>query len=388
MISKYFLGSKLKTSRRVAGISQTVAALIIIAIIAIAAVGAYGLSLTGRSNTVTQTITSTVSGGTGQTVTITNTITSTVTTTPTGSNGVVSILMSDPPQVPQGVTNVYITYVNMYLHIAGLPDGEGWISVSSSGSIELLGSVNVGQTIASTSIPVNSYNQIRFNVTSAQITFNSLNYSAIVQNGNLTIHLISSLTIDSAQASALIIDVQPFVFNFGSATAPQFVIKPTALSFVVPQTNVTPEMQHLGYKYQIQSNYTWFWQYRHNYLPSINISAASLSSQSLSVSVHSNSSQVTILRAVIVTPIHGGSQSQNISNVTAGYSGFSGSAVFLILQNGTLRQLTQQEYGTGPLNLATAIWGGVGYTLAASQSTTLSYSGLIQLGLRLPPGVP
>ena len=51
-----------------------------------------------------------------------------------------------------------------------------------------------------------------------------------------------------------------------------------------------------------------------------------------------------------------------------------------------MRQLTQQQFGMGPQNIALALFGGVGYSLAANQSVALSYSGLIQLGLRLPPG--
>ena len=366
------------------------AAVILIAIIIVAAIGAYGLSLMGAATTVTKTststVTTTVSGQPGVTVTTTKTVTSTVTTSGTAT-GVVSILVTDPPQVPNGVTSVHISYANMYLHIAGLPDGEGWISVSSSGSIELLGAVDVGQTVASTNIPAETYNQIRFNVTSAQVTFNGQNYSAIVQNGNLTIHLIGSLTIDPSQPSALIVDVQPFVFNFGSTNDPQFILKPSAFSFLVPPTSVTPQMQQLGYRYQIQSSYTWFWQNRQGYLPALNFTSASLSNVSLSAVVKNISNQTVMLRAIIVTPIQNTSHGQpSPVNSTTGPSGYSGSAVFLVLQNGTLRQLTQQEYGTGPLNLATAIWGGVGYNLSASLSASLSYGGLIQLGLRLPPG--
>ena len=370
--------------KSVLGISQVAAVAVVIIIAAMAGIATYALYFTGGSVS-TSTTSSTSNSSTTSTSTQTNTSTSSST-----QNGVVSVLMSDPPHVPDGVGALFISYANMFVHVAGLPDGEGWVPLNSSGSIELMDSVNVSQTIASASIPTGTYNMFRFNVTAAQVTYNSQNYSAFVQTGNLTIHFIGFLSVSASQPAAMMVDVQPFVFNFGNTSDPVFVIKPSALCFPVPSGQVTKMMQHLGYRFQIHANQTWFWQLRLNYLPHVNLTSASLSNMSLSMGLENLLNQSAMLRAVIVTPLASGSQGMMgrgygfMRNATMP-AGFSGSAVFLIQSNGTLRQLTQQQFGMGPQNIALALFGGVGYNLAANQSVALSYSGLIQLGLRLPP---
>jgi hypothetical protein len=293
----------------------------------------------------------------------------------------------------------------MFVHTANLPGGEGWIQIPSSGSIQLLGAVNVGQTVASASVPAGVYNMIRFNVSSAVVTYNGQNYTASIQNGNLTIHFISSLMVDPLQSSALVIDIQPFVYNFGTLTSPSFVLKPTALSFVVPQGSVTSQMHQIGNKYQFYANNTWFWRYRNAYYPNINITSGTVSGSSLTTTIANPSNQTVVINAITVTALQStaggyGKGSGNGSRYGPGYeygvnastpTSLSGSAVFLILPNGTLTQLSRTQYSGTPLNLSSLIWGGAGYPIATGGSVSLSYSGFVELSLRMPangqPGV-
>lgn len=369
-----------------------VAALVVIVIILAAAGIAYfafyggggNVTTTGTSNSTGSTNTPT-STSTGTKVTTSTCTGDCVQTNTTGSQyGLVSVLISDPPHLPDGVSALYIMYPNMYLHLAGVPEADGWIQVSSSGSIELLGAVNIGETVAFASIPADEYNMIRFNVSSALVTYSNQNYSALVQNGNLTIHLIGTLAVDPARPSALIIDVSPFLFNFGSITNPSFVLKPSAISFCAPWGFATQQMQYIGNRFQFQVNHTWFWQYRNSYSPQVNTTAATLSNSSLSLTVANYGSQSLTINAITITSLQGTSMGRGASSMPRG---LSGSAVFLLDQSASLTQLTRQEYGTGPMEISTMIWGSEGYTIAPSSSTTLSYSGEIQLSLRLPPYV-
>lgn len=161
------------------GISNVAALVIVVVILAAAGIVVYGVyggggntttgtSNTGSSNTLTSSSTGT---GTSNTKTTTQTLT---------QSGVLSVLISDPPHLPNGVSALFITYPNMYVHVAGLPQAEGWIQLSSSGWIQLLGAVNIGQTVASASIPADEYNMIRFNVSSAVVTNNNQNYTAVI----------------------------------------------------------------------------------------------------------------------------------------------------------------------------------------------------------------
>ncbi|MDG6908171.1 MAG: DUF4382 domain-containing protein [Nitrososphaerota archaeon] len=306
------------------------------------------------------------------------------TTTTTGAqHGLLSVLISDPPHLPDGVSALYVTYQNMYLHLAGVPEADGWIQVSSSGSIQLLGAVNIGETVAFASMPADEYNMIRFNVSSATATYNNQNYSALVQNGNLTIHFIDVLSIDPTQPSALVVDVSPFVVNFGAITNPSFVLKPSAISFSAPQGFATQQMQHIGYRFQFQANHTWFWQYRNSFGPQVNITSATLSNTSLTLVVNDSGSESLTINAITLSSLQGTSMGHGFRSDSMP-SGLSGSAVFLVNSSGDLTQLTRQEYGTGPMELSTMIWGSEGYSLAPGAST-LSYSGAIVLSLRMPP---
>ncbi len=373
-----------------------VAALVVIVIILAAAGIAYfafyggggNATTTGTSSSTgsTNTPTSASTGTKVTTSTCTGNCTQTNTTATEAQHGLLSVLISDPPHLTDGVSALFITYPNMYLHLAGVPEADGWIQVSSSGSIELLGAVNIGETVAFASIPADEYNMIRFNVSSATVTYNSQNYSALVQNGNLTIHLIGTLAMDPARPSALIIDVSPFLFNFGSITNPSFVLKPSAISFCAPQGFATRQMQYIGNRFQFQANHTWFWQYRNSYSPQVNITGTTLSNSSLSLAVENYGSQSLTINAITITSLQGTGMGHGYG-ASSMPRGLSGSAVFLLDQSATLTQLTRQEYGTGPMEISTMIWESEGYMVAPSSSTTLSYSGEIQLSLRLPPYV-
>src|SRR5579875_3295978 len=126
------------------GISKISAVIVAIIIIAVIGVGTYVVLSTGSGITTSSQTTSTQSSS--------------------ATKGTLSVLMADPPYIPAGVSNLYITYADLAMHIAGLPDGQGWVPLNSTGSIDLLGAVNVSQTIASASIPSGVYNMIRFNV--------------------------------------------------------------------------------------------------------------------------------------------------------------------------------------------------------------------------------
>ena len=383
----YIASEILKESRKKFGISNVAALVIVVIILAAAGIAVYGVYGGGGNATTTGTGTGSsntnTSSGTGTGIGTANT-TSTKTIT---QRGLLSVLISDPPHLPEGVSALFITYPSMYVHVAGLPDGEGWTQVSSTGSIQLLGAVNIGQTVATASIPADEYNMIRFNVSFAVVTYNNQNYTAVVQNGNLTVHFIQALMIDPAQPRALIVDISPFVFNFGTSSNPSFVVKPSAISFCAPAGFATPQMQHIGNMFQFQASHTWFWQYRHSYNPDINMTSATLSNTSLSVSITNPSNQGVSINAITITSLQGTPVMHGfMSNITMPGS-LSGSAVFLVLSNGTLNQLTRPEYGDGPLDLSSMIWSNEGYSFASSASVSFSYIGTIQLSLRMPMNV-
>ncbi|MDG7001615.1 MAG: DUF4382 domain-containing protein [Nitrososphaerota archaeon] len=390
-------------------VTTTIIAIIVVAAILLAVgVAEYGMHGQGRGPAYTTLTTSTSSQSSIESNAQSSTLTS-VASSATSSHesstqtsapqGVLSILISDPPHVSENVSALYVTYSNMSVHLAGLSEQEGWVEVSPSGSIELLGTVNVGQTVATASIPSGSYDLIRFVLTNAIVLYENGNYTATLQGGAFTIHYFGTIDVDSSHASALIVDVQPFVYNFGTRGNPSFVYKMSAVSFAAPAGAVTTQMTQIGNRFQFQAQNTWFWQYRTNNYPNVNIGNAHLSGTSFTASISESGSQDITINAIAITTLQQsvsiGSRNATGEGRGSGYgngkslnastpNSLSGSAIFLINSDGTLSQFSRAHDNGTPLDLASQIWGGQGYMLQTGKSVSFSYSGTIELALRIP----
>jgi hypothetical protein len=65
-------------------------------------------------------------------------------------------LLTDPPTVPAGTTQLNLTYTDFLLHVI-YPNGTNeWLPVGAEGTVNLFSLVNMTQTIASITIPLNS----------------------------------------------------------------------------------------------------------------------------------------------------------------------------------------------------------------------------------------
>src|SRR5579862_2303670 len=85
-------------------------------------------------------------------------------------SGTWSVLMTDPPTVPDGTTAVYINYSDVQVHVSQDGNNSGWTDLQSSGTINLMSILNSTQTIAAANITSGVFNGLRFNVTGAVVT--------------------------------------------------------------------------------------------------------------------------------------------------------------------------------------------------------------------------
>src|SRR5579884_2145922 len=96
-----------------------------------------------------------------------------------GPSGTLSVMLTDPPTVPQGTTDLYMTYNKVGVHVAEAGNNSGWKVFSQSGTIDLMQTINVSQTIAIGSLPAGGkFNALGFNVSSVVVTYNGKNYTA------------------------------------------------------------------------------------------------------------------------------------------------------------------------------------------------------------------
>jgi len=312
---------------------------------------------------------------TGESNSITTTTVSAQGQASTGE-GVLSVLMTDPPHVPTGVTAIFAYYIGLAVH-----DAQGWTTVAVAGEIELLGTVNVAQTLASANLPTGTYDQVGLELTSALVTYEGVNYTAIVQGGHLTIGILGGTVVSPSRPAAALIDIQPIVMNVGSESSPQFVLWAEARAFPVPSAQVSESTGTEGYRFSLQGLNWW---HDDEYIASteLAISGVTLSANSLSLSVADPGTSGTWLKLVVV------SEANPTLGITAKYSvpsAITGGAVFVIQDNANLVQFmpilhtsTPMSGGESQTSVLDAL-GMAGYNLTAGSSVRLSYSGNIEL---------
>jgi hypothetical protein len=301
-------------------------------------------------------------------------------------------MLTDPPRLPPNVTAVYISYDGFSVHVAGAGNESGWVPVPNvKGTIELTGLVNVSQTIASVPIEKGIYNQIRFNVTGAIVTYNGKDYSAIVRTGRLTIKIEEGgIRVNASKPAYTLIDVQPTVFNLGNASNPVFVI--TAAAKAVP---VSPEalkeeeeeVRRAGYRMKLEGK-EWWENIRKKIESSrISIVGALLSKDGLNVEVKNVGNETVYLKLLTVSPIFYNIIPKEVleHKLDIIVPHFLGAQVFIITEDGKLvpvkvreihemkgeseREQAEEEMGV--------LFGGRGYALKPGESVKLSYTGTI-----------
>jgi hypothetical protein len=285
-------------------------------------------------------------------------------------------LITDPPHVPTGVTAIYAYYIGLAAH-----GGQGWTTMAVAGEIELLGTVNVAQTLASANLPAGSYDQVSLELTSAFVTYEGVNYTAIVQGGHLTIKILGDTVVSASQPAAALIDIQPVVVNVGSESSPQFVLWAEARAFPVPSTQVSATTGTEGYRFSLRG-LDWWDNDENTANTALAISGVSLSATSLILTVGDTGTSSTWLKLVVVS----------VANPTLGITGadsvpsaITGTAVFVILNNRTLIQFMPILHISMPMaggESQTSVLDALrmaGYNLTAGSSVHLSYSGSIEL---------
>ncbi len=303
-----------------------------------------------------------------------------VITSRVGAPGTLTVLLTDPPSVPAGVTAVFVTYSDLSVHLSEAGNESGWTTLSTGGMADLLSTVNISQTIASVAVPTGDYNALRLNVTSASVTSDGNSHPAYVVNGRMFIPIAGGgIEVNDSKPSASIIDISPLVLNVGNSTSPAFVIRPTAVAWPVPSDQITGEMQHDGFRFGLAGR-GWWERFEQNSSAGIQITSASLSSSSLNVSV--KSADGTRVRLVVVSPVAVVSGRGQVGRMPMM---LSSSEIFVVEANGSLIPLRQfaatgaggggQQEGSVAMGLMSA-----GYDLTAGSSVTLSYSGPIDLG--------
>lgn len=279
------------------------------------------------------------------------------------ASGTLSVMLTDPPSVPAGVSSIYLTYTGLGVHPKGFANST-WISVSGEGTIDTMTLINLSQTISTSNVPSLTYNLVRFNISNVLVDYMGKNYSATIGSGSLTVPIVGGLVVNSSGLAATLVDIQPTVINVGSQAAPSFTIAAGAKALQIPSGEVNDSVKQIGHTAPLEGN-NWFQSFKSRHADNLTFSALSLTSGSLSFSLKNGGSDSVPIKMVIVTSGPAGDSDGNV--LAAVVSG----AVFSVGADGSLQLLT------GPPGQIGELLGGPGYTLMPGATHTFSYAGTV-----------
>jgi len=349
-------------------------ALLVLAIAAVAAVGLQVTQQPAQSSSIlaSSTATGTMAGATSSTTASASSATGTETTTAAtssqqgSSSGDFAMMATDPPVVASGVTAATATYSSLAVHTAGDSNATGWIELNGTGTINLMSSENVSQTIAAAKIQSGTYDMVRMGIQSASVTYNNQAYAAAVASSNITSKLQSDVQVTSSASSAAVVDLRTFVINTANSSNPQFVFTACAKATTVPPSQVASASLQVGAQTQLQGS--WWIGFEDQTSTNVTISAATLSSGSLSLQLKNAGNATANIQTIVITPVSSGSTTATLSLPAS----MSGSAIFTVNSAGSLQASNSLQ--------GAVLLSGDSSQIAAGSSTTLSYSGSISLG--------
>ncbi|MDA4128132.1 MAG: DUF4382 domain-containing protein [Thaumarchaeota archaeon] len=296
---------------------------------------------------------------------------STSTTGQQAGTGQFALVATDPPITAQGVTSASINYNAVAVHRADANDSSGWTQVSGSGSMNLMSSTSVGQTIASDKVQAGSYDKIRLDVTSAKVTYKQHDYNCAVASSTLTFKAQNNVKVNSSATTTALIDFKTFIVNTGNASSPLFVFSATAKATTVPPSEVTSAWLQVGAQTSLQGK-AWFNTFEQQTSTKLELSSVVLMNGQLGFHAQNSGNDTADMQTVIVTPVSASATTTTTATLPA-Y--LSGSAVFTVDSAGSLQASNSFQ--------AAALLTTGGSRVSAGSTISLSFNGIISLDFGL-----
>jgi hypothetical protein len=167
------------------------------------------------------------------------------------------VLLTDPPNVPKGTTQLNMTYTSLSLHVTYANGSSKWVPVSASGTVNLLALVNVSQTIGSANIATGStVNTIQFTISSVSAQINGQTFPVTVLSSQLVVPIKAGQVLNQTGSAALL-DLTPTLVQIGAtnssgAPASYYVLVPSATAII--KSNVSQGQENVGTKTQLEQS--------------------------------------------------------------------------------------------------------------------------------------
>jgi len=163
--------------------------------------------------------------------------TSVVPTVPTVEGATFAVLLTDPPTVPAGTTQLNLTYTDVLLHVI-YPNGtDEWLPVGAEGTVNLFSLVNMTQTIASITIPINStVDKVQFSIANVTAVVNEQTYNVTSLSDTFVVKVVNGAV--NKTLSGVLIDFNPTLVQIQASdendtTVYYYVLVPSANAIIV-----------------------------------------------------------------------------------------------------------------------------------------------------------
>ncbi len=165
------------------------------------------------------------------------------------------VLLTDPPNVPAGTTQLNMTYASLSVHVTFSNGSSEWVPVTATGTVNLLSLVNVTQTIGSANVPQGSIvNMVQFTMSSVTATIDGVNYPVTTLSNQLTVPIRDGQVLNQTGSAAALLDLTPTLVQIdatnstGSAVS-YYVLVPSATAIV--KSNVGGGQENVGSRTQL-----------------------------------------------------------------------------------------------------------------------------------------
>ncbi len=148
-----------------------------------------------------------------------------------------TVMLTDPPNVPDGTTLVNLNYSDVSLHVT-YPNGTiEWLPVGTSGTVNLLSLINMTETIASTTIPIGSeIDKLQFKIDNVEAAVKGTLYNVTALSNTLVVKVTDGHI--NTTLSGVLIDFNPTLVQIRAADANgtivnYYVLVPSAVAAIV-----------------------------------------------------------------------------------------------------------------------------------------------------------
>ncbi len=156
---------------------------------------------------------------------------------PATAQSTFAVMLTDPPTVPAGTTQLNLTYTDLSIHVI-YPEGNSeWLSLGASGTVNLFSLVNVSQTLAATSIPMNStVDKVQFTISGVTTVVNAQTYNVTALSDAFVVNVANAQVNETL--SGVLVDFNPTLVQIqandvNDATVYYYVLVPSANAVII-----------------------------------------------------------------------------------------------------------------------------------------------------------